>query len=272
MAIPKNYKRWDFFISYASEDREDIARPLAHLLDERGYRVWFDEFTIEIGDSLNEKINEGLASSHCGIVIISHAFMQKKWPRNELNALVALEDNARQIIPIWHGIKASDLEHFNPVLADRRSLNTDQSLEKLVASIANTFGGVQTRDEPQTVEGLWNGISGRLRLSSVGDSQIVGEYDWFGRPWVGKIWGDYENRLFRFSWDWSLDETNGEGFLFRVSYRCDLRLKPNATLYRLLGGWVYQEKNRGQVFILDTTFPTSYNGSNHLQHVVKANL
>ena len=32
----------------------------------------------------------------------------------------------------------------------------------------------------------------------------------------------------------------GSGVGKECSYRCDLRVKPNATLYRLLGGWVYQ--------------------------------
>ena len=38
-----NLKQWDVFISYASEDREAVARPLAALLRELGVTVWFDQ-------------------------------------------------------------------------------------------------------------------------------------------------------------------------------------------------------------------------------------
>jgi hypothetical protein len=239
MDNPVNYKRWDLFISYASEDKEDIARPLAHLLDERGYKVWFDEFTIEVGDSINEKINEGLASSQYGVVIISHAFMSKRWPQNELNALVALERHEKRILPIWHGVTISDVERFSPILADRYALTTDQSIERLVSAIADKIGVLRIPLEPKGVDGLWHGISGRLIVKSVGEI-VVGEYDWFGRSWIGQLKGHYEDQLFRFVWDWNIDHSNGEGFFFRVSYKCDLRVKSEVNLYRLVGGWVYQ--------------------------------
>jgi TIR domain len=37
---------WDVFISHASEDKDDFVRPLAHGLEEKGLKVWFDEFTL----------------------------------------------------------------------------------------------------------------------------------------------------------------------------------------------------------------------------------
>ena len=45
-------KKWDLFICHASEDKEVVARPLAEYLREKGYRVWYDEFSLKIGDSL----------------------------------------------------------------------------------------------------------------------------------------------------------------------------------------------------------------------------
>lgn len=34
---------WDLFISHASEDKDEIERPLADQLFEAGLVVWFDE-------------------------------------------------------------------------------------------------------------------------------------------------------------------------------------------------------------------------------------
>ena len=55
---------FDFFISHASEDKVDVARPLFQALIDLGYRVWFDEHEIVVGDSLRERIDEGLR--RCG--------------------------------------------------------------------------------------------------------------------------------------------------------------------------------------------------------------
>jgi hypothetical protein len=41
---------WDAFISHASEDKEDFVRPLADSLHGSGLRVWYDDFTLKIGD------------------------------------------------------------------------------------------------------------------------------------------------------------------------------------------------------------------------------
>jgi len=47
-----NIAEWDVFISHASEDKEAFVRPLAECLQRRQIKVWFDEFTLSIGDSL----------------------------------------------------------------------------------------------------------------------------------------------------------------------------------------------------------------------------
>jgi TIR domain len=72
-------KMWDVFISHASEDK-DFVRPLAEVLQKSGLSVWYDEFALKVGDSLRRKIDEGLAKSRYGIVILSHAFFTKNWP------------------------------------------------------------------------------------------------------------------------------------------------------------------------------------------------
>ena len=43
----------DVFISHATEDKEAVALPLAHALQEHGISVWYDEFELRIGDSLS---------------------------------------------------------------------------------------------------------------------------------------------------------------------------------------------------------------------------
>src|SRR6185312_12727621 len=43
---------FDVFISHASEDKNEVVRPLAEALRKGGLEVWYDEFELRIGDSL----------------------------------------------------------------------------------------------------------------------------------------------------------------------------------------------------------------------------
>jgi hypothetical protein len=76
-------ERWDVFISHASEDKEAIARPLADALKSKGLKVWYDDFSLTVGDSLRQSIDRGLSYSRYGVVILSPRFFEKHWPQQE---------------------------------------------------------------------------------------------------------------------------------------------------------------------------------------------
>lgn len=130
-------KAYDFFISHASEDKDEIVRDLADALKVNGFEVWYDEFELKVGDSLRKKIDNGLAKSKYGIVIISPWFVKKNWPEYELNGMVAKEMNGHKVIlPIWHKITKDEVLKFSPTLADKMALNTSiHSIEDIVNSL-----------------------------------------------------------------------------------------------------------------------------------------
>lgn len=135
-------KEFDFFISHASEDKDDIVRKLAEALKESGFKVWYDEFELNVGDSLREKIDIGLKNSQYGIVVISPAFVNKKrWTEYELNGMVAREMNGHKVIlPIWHKISKDEVLQFSPTLADKMALNTAiHSTEDIIKALKGLF-------------------------------------------------------------------------------------------------------------------------------------
>ncbi len=73
--IKKNRSIYDVFLSHASEDKDEIARPLAMMLQERGLKVWYDETELKIGDNLVKKISAGISASRFGILILSNSFL-----------------------------------------------------------------------------------------------------------------------------------------------------------------------------------------------------
>jgi hypothetical protein len=132
---------WDVFICHASEDKEAIARPLAEALQKRGLRVWYDEFTLKMGDSLRRTIDRGLDESTYGIVILSTAFFTKEWPQKELDGLDARErDGKKVILPIWHDLTEPDVRKYSPMLAGRLAAQTKDGMRHTVDMVMEVFG------------------------------------------------------------------------------------------------------------------------------------
>lgn len=116
---------FDYFISHASEDKDDFVRSLAEELRELGAKVFYDEFTLKVGDSLRRNIDRGLSSSRFGVVVLSEHFFKKEWPARELDGLVAMEVAGRsRILPIWHKVSKDEVAAYSPTLADKVALNT----------------------------------------------------------------------------------------------------------------------------------------------------
>ncbi len=127
---------WDVFISHAWEDKDSIARPLAKALQAAGLRVWFDEFTLRVGDRLSRSIDLGLANSRYGVVILSPSFFAKEWPQKELAGLVTREDDGSVVIlPVWYNITAQQIRRYSPSLADRVAAIADNGLDQVVADL-----------------------------------------------------------------------------------------------------------------------------------------
>lgn len=116
---------YDVFISHASEDKDMIVRSLAEALKEKKLEVWYDEFTLRIGDSLRRKIDVGLARSRVGLVVISPSFIDKGWTNYELDGIVTRSVSGEQILlPIWHDITKQQVMDFSPSLADKVARST----------------------------------------------------------------------------------------------------------------------------------------------------
>lgn len=127
---------WDLFVCHASEDKVEFVSPLAERLKSSGLKVWYDDFALRLGDSLRRSIDEGLAKSRYGIVVLSPSFFKKEWPQKELDGLVARErDGINVILPIWHKIKFSDVVKYSPILADRIAAKSSEGIKKVTEKI-----------------------------------------------------------------------------------------------------------------------------------------
>jgi hypothetical protein len=135
--MPATEAAFDAFISHASEDTDAVALPLYHELIRCGLRVWLDRAELKLGDSLSRKIDEGLARSTYGVVILSPAFLRKAWPQRELDGLVARQtiDGHKAILPVWHRVTPRRVVAFSPTLADQLAANTRNGIPRVAEEI-----------------------------------------------------------------------------------------------------------------------------------------
>lgn len=87
----KETETYDVFICHASEDKNSIAIPIYEELIKLNISTFIDHVEIKWGDSLIEKINSALVKSKYVIAILSANSVDKKWPKKELNAVLARE-------------------------------------------------------------------------------------------------------------------------------------------------------------------------------------
>ncbi len=134
----------DIFICHASEDKNEIVRPLVEALSQAGISCWYDEAEIIWGDSITQKVNDGLAKSRYVIVVFSSTFVQKNWPQRELNAVLNQEASTGEVkvLPLIVGSvqeKGQILAQF-PLLNDKRYLPWDGDLRGIVSALLSRLG------------------------------------------------------------------------------------------------------------------------------------
>ncbi|MEM7561239.1 MAG: hypothetical protein AAF394_19110, partial [Planctomycetota bacterium] len=185
----------------------------------------------------------------------------KKWADFELNSLFALETvDDRRILPIWHNVDLQDVKDFRAELADRVGLDSSVGVEELSKQIVRRFElSLTPREEgdwptfgtwPAILQGLWSGLTGRLRIQATDESYrgFEADFDWYGKRWVGTLAGSVREPLeheyypesyfasdgsnvmssplgfgapellLPFTWSWKVDNSVGSGF-FRVMWK-----------------------------------------------------
>ncbi len=127
---------WDVFISYASEDKDDLVKPLVEALKQFEIKVWYDEFELKLGDSLSKSIDKGLLNSRFGVVVLSPAFFAKGWADYELRSLIGKEIGKEKVIlPIWHNIERDEIVKHSLFLADKFAISSKLSFNELAEKI-----------------------------------------------------------------------------------------------------------------------------------------
>ncbi|MFN7043372.1 MAG: toll/interleukin-1 receptor domain-containing protein [Acidovorax temperans] len=131
------------FLSHNSQDKPFVRR-LASDLDAHGVKCWIDEAEIKVGDSLIEKIRQGLDSMSYVAVILSPNSVKSTWVQREVDVAMNQEILAKQVkvLPLMY--QKCELPGFllGKKYADfTKEENYAIALEDFVRSIGVVFRG-----------------------------------------------------------------------------------------------------------------------------------
>lgn len=130
------------FISHDSRDKGDIARPLALELQKLMCPVWYDEFSLKVGNSLCESIENGLKDCRKCIFILTPNFLGNGgWTKREYDSIFTRELVERQnlILPIWFNVSRREVYEYSPVLADRVASKWERGVQVIARELAQAI-------------------------------------------------------------------------------------------------------------------------------------
>ena len=138
----ENYKM-KVFISHSYNDH-DFALLLAEKLKKDSIDVWIDDWKLKVGDSIVQKINEGLENSSFLMIVFSEFSIKSDWVLRELNSTLMRQLTKKEskkeikILPILLEVEPIELPPlFSDLYAVRFSRNSINETEykKLIEPI-----------------------------------------------------------------------------------------------------------------------------------------
>jgi len=123
------------FLSFGWEDHE-LAKAIAEALQKNGIETWWAEWELRAGDSLRQKIDEGL--NHCNIflVVLTPDSIKKPWVNQEMDAgLIRRIEMQARFIPLRKGLPTSALPPLLRGMLSPALENFETDIKQLIADI-----------------------------------------------------------------------------------------------------------------------------------------
>lgn len=124
------------FISHDSGDKE-IARNIAINFRKRICPVWYDEFSLQVGDDLRQSIEKGLKECKKCVVILSPSFFSNTgWTKNEFDSIFTrgILENKALLLPVWYKVTKDEVFEYSPSLLNIKGIDYIQLGEKEVCN------------------------------------------------------------------------------------------------------------------------------------------
>lgn len=126
------------FISHDSRDKLEVASYIAVGLTDMECPVWYDEYSLKVGDNLRESIEKGLKECNKCIIILSSNFISNKgWTKVEFESIFTREIKERKLIflPIWYEVDEDEIYEYSPSLLNRVGIKWNLGKDKVIKKL-----------------------------------------------------------------------------------------------------------------------------------------
>ncbi|MGQ9596391.1 MAG: toll/interleukin-1 receptor domain-containing protein [Thermoproteota archaeon] len=123
------------FVCYSHQDSPFVDR-LVKDLKSRGIKPWLDKWEIKVGDSIMDKINEGIRQNDYLIIVLSKASVKSEWVKKELNAGLMKELEKKSVVVLPLLLEDCDIP---PLIADKKYADFRQSYDAGLAELLKRF-------------------------------------------------------------------------------------------------------------------------------------
>ena len=165
------------FISYSHADKEFVSQ-LAKDLMKQGIKIWIDQFDLQPGDSLVQKIfSEGLAQSKFFLIVLSAASASSKWMKEELDAaMVGKIQGVTRIIPIIK--EPTDIPvPLRSLLYVDLSSNYEEGIRKLAQTIHGVLDKPPVSALPKYIADLRQSVGGLSKIATTVAALLLSKGD-----------------------------------------------------------------------------------------------
>ena len=135
--------QYDLFICHAWEDKDSFVRPLAEALRTENVELWYDEFSLRIGDNLRDSIEKGLKECKKCFLVLSQNFLSNKgWTKTEFDSIFTRQilEEQKLVLPVWHGVNKSDVYAYSPSLLNVMGARwEDMAEEEICRQLCNAI-------------------------------------------------------------------------------------------------------------------------------------
>lgn len=154
------------FISYSHSDKDFVSQ-LAKDLMKQGIEIWIDQFDLQPGDSLIQKIfSEGLAQSRFFLIVLSPASASSKWMKEELDAaMVGKIQGVTRIIPIIKEPAEVPVPLRSLLYVDLSS-NYEDGIRKLAQTIHGVLDKPPVSALPKYIADLKQSVGGLSKIAT----------------------------------------------------------------------------------------------------------
>lgn len=176
------------FLSYAWEDREMASR-VAHALQATGIDTWWAEWCISAGDSLRQRIDEGLGQCSHFVVLLTSTSITKPWVNQEMDAGLILKLQSQvKFIPLRHKLAPEQLPPLLRGLLSPAIVDPELDINQLVNDIYGVTKKPPLGPAPKTaitkeISSSYSAAANAIAKAFVASTKLARKFD----PWMNLV-------------------------------------------------------------------------------------